>query len=206
MQILLASNNAKKRKELERILGALDLSVATPRDLAIELEPEENGATFLENARIKALAFSNRTPLPVLADDSGLCVDALGGRPGVLSARFSGPNATDALNRAALLAELRDVPSPERTAHFVCALVLVVDGRVAAEVSGRCEGRILDSEHGEGGFGYDPLFLHEPSGRTFAELDADTKDSISHRGVALRQLAPHLLELKAQRDGTWTRA
>lgn len=206
MQILLASNNAKKRKELERILGALELAVVTPRDLAIELEPEENGATFQDNARIKALAFAKHTQLPVLADDSGLCVDALGGRPGVLSARFSGPEATDASNRAKLLAELRGVPRAARTAHFWCALALVVDGRVTAEVSGRCDGLLLESEHGDGGFGYDPLFLHEPSGRTFAELDADTKDSISHRGVALRQLAPHLLELKAQRDGTWTRA
>jgi len=206
MQILLASNNAKKRKELERILGALELAVVTPRDLAIELEPEENGATFQDNARIKALAFAEHTQLPVLADDSGLCVDALGGRPGVHSARFSGPGATDESNRAKLLADLKGVSLAARTAHFWCALVLVVDGRVAAEVSGRCDGLILESEHGAGGFGYDPLFLHEPSGRTFAELDADTKDSISHRGVALRQLAPHLLELKAQRDGTWTRA
>lgn len=206
MKILLASNNAKKRKELERILVALELQVTTPRELGIELEPEENGATFVENARIKALAFAARTHLPVLADDSGLCVDALDGRPGVRSARFSGEGATDASNRARLLEELRGVPESRRTAHFSCALCLVVGDRIVAEVEGRCEGRILDRERGEDGFGYDPLFLHEPSGQTFAELDAARKDSISHRGVALSKLAPFLSSLMENRDAQWTRA
>ncbi len=195
MQILLASNNAKKRKELERILQGLQLAVATPKDLGLDLVPEEDGATFAANARIKALAFAALTDLPVLADDSGLVVDALKGEPGVHSARYAGLPSNDAANRKKLLLELRGIPSAQRRAHFVCALALVHRGKIVAEVEGRCIGRILEGEQGEGGFGYDPLFLHEPSGKTFAELDPDTKDRISHRGTALRLLAPVLKEL-----------
>jgi XTP/dITP diphosphohydrolase len=192
MKIFLASNNAKKRKELERILAALSLVVATPRDLGIDLEPDECGDTFAANAKIKALAFASHTDLPILADDSGLEVDALDGAPGVRSARYSGDAATDESNRAKLLRELAAVPAERRTARFVCALALCRGGEIVAEVEGRCEGRILTGARGDGGFGYDPLFLHEPSGRTFAELDAAVKDTVSHRGVALRRLAPHL--------------
>lgn len=196
MKILLASNNAKKRKELERILGVLRLSVVTPRDLGLDLVPEENGATFAANAEIKARALANHTDLPVLADDSGLMVDALGGAPGVFSARFAGVDATDADNRRKLLAELQSIPVDQRTARFVCSLALIHRGELLAAVEDRCEGRILAAEHGTGGFGYDPLFLHVPSGKTFAELADAEKDAVSHRGRALRQLKPHLEKLR----------
>lgn len=191
MKILLASNNAKKRGELTRILEGT-AQVCTPADLGLALEPVEDGDTFAENARKKALAFSALTDLPVLADDSGLCVRALGGAPGVHSARYSGDSATDADNRVKLLHALADVPTASRGAWFACALCLARDGRVLFEAEGRCEGRILEEERGGGGFGYDPLFFHEPTGGTFAELDASRKDQFSHRGVALVQLKSHL--------------
>lgn len=196
MKILLASNNAKKRKELERILDALRLSVVTPRDLGLDLVPDENGATFAENAEIKARAFAKLSDLPVLADDSGLMVDALGGAPGVYSARFAGEHATDADNRKKLLEELKTTPESQRTARFVCSLALIHRGESLAAVEDYCEGRILSAEHGTGGFGYDPLFLYEPSGKTFAELADAEKDAVSHRGRALRQLKPHLEKLR----------
>lgn len=196
MKILLASNNAKKRKELERILAASHLFVVTPRDLGLDLVPEENGRTFAENALIKARAFSEATDLPVLADDSGLIVDALDGAPGVHSARFAGPNASDADNRAKLLTALSGVPVARRTARFICSLALVRRGELLASVEDTCEGRILETERGTGGFGYDPLFLHEASGQTFADLADDKKDAVSHRGRALRRLETHLEKLR----------
>lgn len=196
MKLLLASNNAKKRAELARILADASIGVAeivVPRDLGLTLEPVEDGVTFAENARKKALAFAAVTDLPVLADDSGLCVDALDGRPGVRSARYAGEAATDADNRARLLADLAEIAADDRGAHFACAICLARGGEVLFEAEGRCEGRILGEERGDGGFGYDPLFLHPASGRTFAELDAPTKDAISHRGAALARLKNHLV-------------
>jgi XTP/dITP diphosphohydrolase len=197
MKILLASNNAKKRRELERVLGkaeglAVQVQVFVPSDVGLAIDPDETGTTFAANARIKALAFAAASDLLVLADDSGLCVDALDGAPGVRSARYAGPAATDADNRAKLLAALAGVPPERRTAAFRCALCLVRGDEVLAEVEGRCEGRILDVERGEGGFGYDPLFVPAGGDATFAELDDSTKDRVSHRGIALRALIPHL--------------
>lgn len=192
MKILLASNNAKKRGELTRILHGT-AEVCTPADLGITLDPVEDGDTFAANARKKALAFSAVTDLFVLADDSGLCVSALDGRPGVHSARYSGEGATDATNRARLLEELSGVAQEPRGAWFACSLCLAKNGEVLFETEGRCDGVIIDEERGGSGFGYDPLFLHEPSGKTFAELDAATKDQFSHRGVALVRLKSHLV-------------
>ncbi len=192
MRILLASNNLKKRDELQRILAGRGVDVVTPRELRLDLEPHEDGATFEENCLIKARTFAAQCDGPVLADDSGLEVDALGGAPGVRSARYAGPDASDAENRARLLADLAGVPEPRRMARFVCCLALVRGGAVLAEVRGTCAGRILAAERGAGGFGYDPLFLYEPSGRTFAELDPAEKDRVSHRGAALRELARRL--------------
>lgn len=195
MKLLLASNNAKKRAELVRILGGHGIEVVVPADLGLALDPVEDGATFAENARKKALAFAAATPLPVLADDSGLAVDALDGAPGVRSARFAGEPSDDARNRRLLLERLADVPDAKRSARFVCALALAQDGRVLAEASGACEGRILSAERGHGGFGYDPLFLDPGSGLTFAELDSSRKDALSHRGRALTQLVESLRRL-----------
>ncbi|MBI4880521.1 MAG: RdgB/HAM1 family non-canonical purine NTP pyrophosphatase [Planctomycetes bacterium] len=198
MRILLASNNSKKRHELERILAGRGVEIVTPQALGIDLEPPETGATFEENCLIKARAFARLFAGPVLADDSGLEVDALGGAPGVRSARYAGPAASDAENRARLLAELAGVPDERRAARFVCCLALVKGGEVLARARGACAGRIIAAERGADGFGYDPIFLHEPSGRTFAELDPAEKDRVSHRGAALRELARRLDRIRKQ--------
>lgn len=198
MRLLLATHNAKKRSEVARILaegaegakGAIEL--VTPSEVGLRLEPEETGSTFEKNALIKARAFAARFEGLVLADDSGLEVDALGGAPGVRSARYAGPGATDAQNRARLLKALEGVPPERRTARFVCALALVRGPFVVASIRGACEGRILEAERGLGGFGYDSLFFHPPSGLSFAELDPAEKDRYSHRGTALRRLAESL--------------
>ena len=155
--------------------------------------PAETGTTFAANAMQKAEFICRRTNLPVLADDSGLCVDALQGAPGVFSARFAGPNATDADNRALLLARLTEVSQAMRGAEFVAALTLVTpDGRVYA-VEGRVRGEILLLERGSGGFGYDPLFYYPPLSRTFAELAMEEKNRVSHRAQAAQALAERLL-------------
>ncbi len=197
MTLLLASNNAKKRRELERILEGTALRVTTPAEAGLTLDPEEDGETFAANARKKALAFAGAFDGPVLADDSGLEVDALDGRPGVRSARFAGEDADDAANRDRLRRELEGVPEARRSARFVCHLVLARGDEVLAEARGEVDGRILDRERGDAGFGYDPLFLHEPSGRSFAELPPAEKDAVSHRGRALAALAPRLRDLEA---------
>ncbi len=201
MKLLVASNNAKKRQELERIVVGLGLEVVTPKDVGIDLDPDESGSSFEENSRIKALAFAAATDLPVLADDSGLCVDALDGAPGVRSARFAGEDATDADNRRDLLSRLEGVPEPRRTARFVCVATLARRGEVIAQERGSCAGTILTRERGDGGFGYDPLFRPEAEDRTFAELPPGIKDRISHRGDALRRMKPHLSSL-AERENT----
>jgi XTP/dITP diphosphohydrolase len=170
---------------------------------------EETGSTFVENALLKARAVADaagRLPGPdrpdfVVADDSGLCVEALGGAPGVYSSRYAGPEAGDADNNRRLLRELSSVPRGERQAEFVCVMACVGmvktgPGEVLFHVEGRCPGEILFEPRGEGGFGYDPLFFYVPLGRSFAELTADQKNAVSHRGRALallrRKLAGHL--------------
>ena len=192
MRLLLATNNPKKRHELERILADRSVELVTPEGLGLDLDPEETGLTFEENSLIKARAFAELTEGLVLADDSGLEVEALGGAPGVHSARFAGPDATDAENRARLLRELSGLPVEKRRARFVCALALVRGSSVLTTIRGTCEGHILHEEQGLGGFGYDSLFFHDQSGKSFAKLDPGEKDQYSHRGVALRQLARSL--------------
>jgi XTP/dITP diphosphohydrolase len=151
-------------------------------------EVEETGATFAANAALKAEAVRDAAALPALADDSGLCVDALAGAPGVRSARFAGEAATDAQNNALLLERLQAVPEAERTARFVCVLALAVPGRETQFVEGTAEGRILRTPRGAGGFGYDPLFFSPELGQTFAEAPAEQKHRVSHRGRALAAL------------------
>ncbi len=144
--------------------------------------------TFEENARKKALHYSRHVPGPVFADDSGICVDALDGAPGVHSARFAGEGATDAENNAKLLAELRRAMSRSREAHYVCVIALAEGGKVLAVTEGRADGQIAETPSGSGGFGYDPYFYHLPLAKTFAELSPEEKFGVSHRGIAFRTL------------------
>jgi len=190
----LATGNAKKRAELERLLAPLGFALKTLVDLPAPIELVEDAPDFAGNAARKAIAVARAARAPALGDDSGLCVDTLGGRPGVLSARYGGLGASDADRIALLLTELRGVPPERRTARFVCSLCLATeDGRIAATIEDTCEGRIASAPAGAGGFGYDPIFVPDATavsaeGPTMAELSAAQKDAISHRGRALRRL------------------
>ncbi len=193
----IGTNNPKKRAELERILAPLGIDLRTPEQLGRPFEPVEDQPDFAGNARKKAELLARLAGAVALADDSGLCVDALGGRPGVLSARYGGPGLDDRGRLLRLLDELKPVRPPHRTAHFVCSLcVCGPNGLVLAAIEERCEGTLLEAPTGQGGFGYDPIFVpREFAGdpaRTFAALDAATKDRLSHRGKALRALAGRL--------------
>ncbi len=187
--LLAGTNNAGKTREIIRMLADRGVRVITPRDLGLTDEPAEDGATFTENALIKARFFSRAAGLPCLADDSGLVVDALGGRPGVQSARYA---PTDAERIARLLDEMRDVEHARRTARFVCAAALV-DMELGVEVveTGTCEGFIAHEPRGENGFGYDPLFYLPDVDRTMAEISPEAKNARSHRGRALAAMASH---------------
>lgn len=196
----LASNNQKKRVELQRLLDPLGIPLRLPRELGAPFEPIEDQPDFAGNARKKAELLARLACGVALADDSGLCVDALGGRPGVHSARYGGAGLSDRQRLDALLTELADVPPQHRTAHFTCSLcVCGPDGAVLAAIEATCEGTLLLAPTGDGGFGYDPIFVprefaNDPA-RTFAHLDASTKDRLSHRGKALRQLRDRLPDL-----------
>lgn len=195
MRVLLASGNAKKLDELRRILTPLvpEIDVLGLSDVPAYDEPAETEPTFEGNALIKARAAVEATGLPALADDSGLCVDALNGMPGVLSARWSGvpkSEGADAANNRLLLAQLADVPDERRGAEFRCAMAFCAPGGAELVEVGRMPGRVLRSERGEGGFGYDPLFAPDGHEVSAAELSCEAKDAISHRGRALRAIAP----------------
>jgi XTP/dITP diphosphohydrolase len=198
-RIVLASNNAKKLAELRRILEPLvpGIEVLGLDDFPSYPEPAETEPTFEGNALIKARACLRATGLPSLADDSGLCVDALNGMPGVLSARWSGvakDEGGDAANNRLLLSQLSDVAPEQRTAQFRCAMALCTpDGREVLE-HGEMSGRILAAEHGGGGFGYDPLFAADGYDVSTAELPPGEKDRISHRGKALTAMAPVIVD------------
>ena len=191
MKLLLATNNAHKAQEIREILSGSFSDIMTMREAGIELEVEENGTTFRENALKKAvetLAFAGDRFDAVLADDSGLCVDALDGAPGVYSARFSGEGHNDAANNAKLIALLKDVPENKRTARFCCCVALARTGMDPIAVQGEVEGTILHAARGENGFGYDPFFYYAPFGKSFAELSAEEKNAVSHRRRALNLL------------------
>ena len=195
IKMVLASGNRKKLAELRRILEPMGFEVIPKDEAGVDFDPEENGSTFAENARIKAEAVSRATGMTAVADDSGLCVDALGGAPGVYSARYAGENATDSDRIDKLLRELEGVPAGERGARFVSAVcVCFPDGRTV-EVQGVCEGSIAFERHGDGGFGYDPVFM--VGDRSFGELSAEEKDALSHRGNALRALKEKLAAQRA---------
>lgn len=187
-KMVLASGNPGKLRELARLLDDLGVEIVAQSALGVE-DADETGETFAENALIKARHAAVATGLPAIADDSGLAVDALDGRPGVRSARYSGPDADAARNIDKLLAELAGVPPAARAAAFVCVACFVTsDGAEPVYGEGRWPGQILEERRGDGGFGYDPVFLDPDSGKSAAELTPGEKDRVSHRGKALRAL------------------
>ena len=191
MKFIIATNNQKKLIELERILKPLGIDAVSAKEAGVVLDDvEETGTTFAENAFLKADAAYKKTGMPSVADDSGLSVDALNGRPGVYSARYAGENATDKDRYTKLLGEMKDIPEDERTAHFTSAICCILSDGSKIEVEGRCDGRIAFEPSGDGGFGYDPVFLYGE--RSYAQLTAEEKDKVSHRGKSLRRLQEEL--------------
>lgn len=201
-EILLATHNAGKLRELQALTVDTPLVWRTLLEFPDLPEAEEYGATFADNARIKALFYATRTGLPTLADDSGLEVDALGGAPGVHSARYAGRQRDDAANNRKLVAALATVPLPLRTARFRCAMAFVEGTAVVLETTGTFEGLIVDTPRGTHGFGYDPHFFVPETGCTSAELPPAEKNTRSHRGAALRTMLGELAALYRAR-GTW---
>lgn len=195
MKLILASKNKHKAEEFRRILAPLGWEII-PQDAVCppELDIEETGATFAENAYLKAVGIYRATGLPTVADDSGLCVDALNGAPGAYSARYAGEGHDSAANNQKLLRELEGVPDEKRTARFVCAICAVLGEEDILRCEGTCEGTIARCLHGDNGFGYDPLFM--VGEKSFAELDGPQKDAISHRGRALAALYKKLKDRK----------
>lgn len=191
MDFLIATHNMGKRDELQRILLPLGINVLVAEEAGISLtEAEETGATFEENAMIKALSALNDSNMPCIADDSGLEVDALGGRPGIYTARYGGEELSYPDKIKKLVEEMKDIPDEKRTARFVSAIACVFpDGR-SLTVRGECEGKIGFVPYGNGGFGFDPIFYY--NGKSFAELSAQDKDAVSHRGNSLRKLCEAL--------------
>lgn len=195
-KIFLGTNNKKKIVELAHCLEPRGFKVSVPADFPDVFEVDETGSTFLENARLKAVSQAKHRRQWAIGEDSGLCVAALGGRPGIYSARYSGSNATDQSNNLLLMHEMQAIPSEDRDAYYVSTIVLAdPDGGIHIESSGECWGRILSEPRGEGGFGYDPLFEMVEFGKTFAELGLEIKREISHRAKALKTFLSRLDEL-----------
>jgi XTP/dITP diphosphohydrolase len=202
-RVLLATRNAHKVAELRRILddAALEAEVLDLGAFPEVADVDETGVTFAENALLKAHWVAQQTQLPAVADDSGLCVDVLGGAPGVFSARWSGRHGDDRANLELLLAQIGDVPDAHRGAHFACAAALVLPDGTERVVEGTMAGAITRTPRGDNGFGYDPIFTPDGESRTSAQLSSAEKDAISHRGRALRALVPHLADLVAGANG-----
>ncbi|GAA1270534.1 RdgB/HAM1 family non-canonical purine NTP pyrophosphatase [Kitasatospora nipponensis] len=196
-RLVLATRNQHKVTELRAILGAAGLDVELVGADAYPEIPDvpETGVTFAENALLKAHALARATGLPAVADDSGLCVDVLGGAPGIFSARWAGKHGDDRANLDLLLAQLSDIADPHRTAHFACAAALALPDGTERVVEGRLRGTLRTTPSGAGGFGYDPILQPLGESRTCAELTADEKNAISHRGEAFRGLAGAVREL-----------
>ncbi len=193
MEYVLASQNRHKAEEMQAILGS-EIRLVTLSDAGCgDIEIIEDGETFEENAIKKAVTVMEKTGKPSIADDSGLCVDALDGRPGIYTARFAGENATDDENIGKLLSELDSVETSERCAKFVCVIAIAVPGEEVVTFRGECPGTILDEKRGENGFGYDPVFFVEEFGKSMAELPAEVKNSISHRSRALAEVKKNIL-------------
>jgi XTP/dITP diphosphohydrolase len=185
--IVLATRNTGKLREFQTLLQPLESSVLSLMDVAIDRDIDESGTTFAENARLKALFYSGLTSFPVLADDSGLEVMALGGKPGIYSARYAGTGASDEERNKKLLRELES-EEDDRTARFFCALTMAQDGKILLETEGKCRGVITHVPRGTNGFGYDPIFLFPELDKTFAELTPEEKNRYSHRCRAVRNL------------------
>lgn len=200
--LVLGTNNKKKGIELAELLAPHGFVLRTLADFPDSLEVDETGTTFAENAALKATVQARHLGCWVLGEDSGLAVDALNGRPGVYSARFAGPTATDEMNNAKLLQLLADMPLEQRTAHYICHAVLSDPlGDVRAESEDYCHGRILFEPSGSGGFGYDPLFEIPEYHRTFGELAGSVKAALSHRSRAMRAIIPRIITLA--NSGEW---
>ncbi len=195
MKVVLASQNAHKLREIREITEKYGLELVLPSELGIRLDVEETGASFEENSYLKAKAAMEATGLSALADDSGICVDALGGEPGIYSARYGFDESLDDWGRLELLLRnAQAIPDGSRQAQFVCVITLLcADGR-QLQVRGEAHGELLRAPVGEGGFGYDPIFYYPPLGKAFAELTAQEKNRVSHRAVALQKLEEKLKE------------
>lgn len=185
-KIIFASNNKGKIRELKDILSPLGIEVVSQREAGFDIEADETGTTFAENSAIKAKAIYELAKIPVLADDSGLCVDALDGQPGVYSHRFAGENATDEEKCRYILEKLENVSDEKRTARFICDMCFIDENGREYHAEGRCEGKIGREEKGNNGFGYDPIFV--VGNRTLAELEEAEKNKISHRAEALKKM------------------
>lgn len=196
--LLLATTNRHKIEELRALLGELPAPVLDPLQLGLDLDVAETGATFMENATIKALAWARAAGMLALADDSGLEIDALGGEPGIYSARWAGPDVSYPERFRRLLARLDGVPPARRTARYRCALVVAAPAEVLVAVEGDVEGRIAAEPRGTGGFGYDPIFELPQQGQTFGEMTPAEKHWISHRGRAVAAALPELRSLLAR--------
>jgi XTP/dITP diphosphohydrolase len=195
-EIVLSSRNAKKIGEIAELLAPFNIPVKGVSDFVGVAEVEEDGDSFAANAAKKASVVAKQLNRWVLAEDSGLCVDALGGAPGIYSARYAGTQGDDSANNAKLLADLENVPQDKRTAYYVCYAVLSdPQGNIQLQAEGRCHGRILREFHGENGFGYDPLFLVPEFNQTFGELAPAVKRHISHRAKAFERLLPQIVRL-----------
>lgn len=190
MRFVLATHNPGKLREMGEILKDFGIEVVSPRDLGITVDVEETGTTFAENAMLKAKAICKAAGLPAIADDSGLCVDALNGAPGVYSARYGGEGMDDKGRYMLLLSSLRGAPT--RAAHFACAVACAFPNGDTLTAEGRCDGSIAYAPLGEGGFGYDPVFLLPGTGKTFGQLTQEEKSAVSHRGRALKDFAGKL--------------
>lgn len=193
--ILIATQNRDKLREIEGLISGLPFRFVIPKDLGIEDSPEETETTFLGNARLKALHYARRSGMMAVADDSGLSIDAMNGEPGVYSSRFCGEKATYPQRFEAIWRRLRDVPEEKRTARFTSAVVLASSVYVLFETEQHVDGLIASTPRGVNGFGYDPIFFHPPSGCTTGELPREKKDAISHRGKAFAKLREYLEDL-----------
>ena len=202
-QMVLGTYNQKKREELQRLLAPLGIELQTLQEFPNAIEVVEDGRSFAENAAKKAIEQARHLGVWVLAEDSGLCVDALDGAPGLYSARFSGEDATDASNNRLLLERLEGVPTAKRGAHYVCHIVLSdPQGKVVLETEGKCHGQVTSELRGTHGFGYDPLFLIPEYRRTFGELGPAVKGMLSHRAKATRTFVNDLTQLIADQPHT----